>query len=96
MQRFTSSSFLLELGRFSLFQIPFDALEPTLCDAEVGEYQFILHRLRVSRRIHRTARMGDRRITERADDVNERVGVLVRGHVDESLRAGAWRGDRDR
>ena len=68
--------------------MPFEA---PLGDAEVGEDQLVFHRLRVARRVDRAGRMRDRRVAERADDVHERVGVLVAGDVDERLRAGSRR-----
>ena len=78
---------LLEFGRASLLQILLDAFEPPLGDAEVGEDQLVFHRLGVARRIDRPGGMGHRRIAEGADDVDERVGVLVAGDIDERLGA---------
>ena len=87
--------FALQIGRFSLLQIFVDALEPPLRQPEVRENQFVFHRLRVTRRIHRSGRMRDRRIVERAQNVNERVGILECGDVDERLAAPGLDGHRD-
>ena len=84
-----------ELGRAALLQVLLEPLEPPLGDAEVGEDQLVFHRLRVARRIDRARRMRDGRIVERAQDVDERVGVLVGGDVDERLRAAGPPGDRE-
>ena len=77
----------LELGRAALLQILLEPFEPALGDAEVREDQLVFHRLRVARRIDRPRRMRHRRIVEGAEDVDERVGVLVGGDVDQRLRA---------
>jgi hypothetical protein len=43
----------LEVGPYTLLQILLDALETALGDAEIGEDQLVLHRLRVARGIDR-------------------------------------------
>ena len=78
--------FLLELGGTALLQIFLEALEPPFNDAEVSEDQLVFHRLGVARRIDRAGGVRDRRVAERAHDVDERVGVLVASHIDERLR----------
>ena len=80
-------AFLLELCGAALLQIFLETFESPLDDAEVGEDQLVLHRLRVARRVDRARCMRDRRVAKRADDVHEGVGVLVAGDVDERLRA---------
>ena len=84
---------LLELRGFTLLEILLDAFEPALGDAEVREDQLVLHRLRIARGIDRARRVRDRRIAKRANDVDERVGVLVAGNIDERLRPRARGGD---
>ena len=71
----------------AFLQIFLEPLEASLGDAEVRKDQLVFHRLGVARRIDRARRVGDRGIVERADDVDERVGVLVRGDIHERLRA---------
>ena len=74
-----------ELGRPRFLQILDEALQPAFGDAEVREDQLVFHRLRVARRIDRPGRVRHRGIVERADHVDERVGVLVGGDVDQRL-----------
>ena len=83
-----------ELGGAALLQILLEPLEPALGDAEVREDQLVFHRLRVARRIDRARRVRHGRILERAQHVDERVGVLVGDDVDERLRAGRLPGGR--
>ncbi len=84
---------LLELRRTTLLQILLEPLETPFDDDEVREDQLVFHRLRVARRIDRAGGVRDRCVAEGADDVDERVGVLVAGHVDERLRACFRRSD---
>ena len=79
----------LELRGLRLLEVLFETLEAAFGHAEVGEDQLVFHRLRVTRRIDRACRMGNGGIPKRAQDVNERIGVLVRDDVDERLCAGA-------
>src|SRR5262245_11365597 len=81
-------AFFLELGRARLLQVLLYPLEPPLEDAEVGEDQLVLHRLRIPGGIDRARRMRNCLVVKGAHDVHERVGVLVAGHVDERLRTG--------
>ena len=88
--RASRSRLLLELGGLVLLEILLDPLEPPFDDAEVGEDQFVFHRLRVARRIDRSATgCGTDGVAKRAHDVHERVGVLVAGDVDQRRGAGA-------
>ena len=64
LQRSTRSRSFSSSGERALLQILLDALEPPLGDAEVGEDQLVLHRLRVARRVDRAGRMRDRRRRE--------------------------------
>ena len=82
-----------EVGGAGLLEILLQPLQTALCDAEVREDQLVFHRLRVARRIDRAGRVRHRRILERAQDVDERVGVLVRDDVDQRLGAGRLAGD---
>ena len=75
-----------EIGRPALLQILLEPFEPPFGDAEVREDQLVFHRLRVASRVDRPGRMRHRRIRERPQHVDERVGVLVRGDIDERLR----------
>ncbi len=78
---------LLELRRASLFQILFDAFEPAFGDSEIRQNQLVFHRLRITGGVDRARRVRHALIAERMDDVHERIGVLVPGHVHERLRA---------
>ena len=44
---------LLQVWCVALFEIPLEALQPPLDNAEVGEYQFVLHRPHIPRGVHR-------------------------------------------
>ncbi len=78
-------AFSFEIRGLRFLEILFEAFQTPLCDAQVGEDQLILHRLRVARGVDGAGRMRDRWIVECAENVNKRVGVLVRGDVHECL-----------
>ena len=85
LQRQHDLALRFEVGRAHLLQVPLDAFEPALGDAEVGEDQLVLHRLGVGRRVDRRAHGGDGLVAKRAHDVHERVGVAERRHVEQCL-----------
>ena len=84
-------AFALEIGGAVLLQILFDPLESTLGHAQVGQDQLVFHRLCVARRIDRPRRVRDRGVVEGADDMDERIGILVPGDVDQRLGAARCR-----
>ena len=94
LHRCTSSRSSSSSADLRLLQIFLDAFQTAFRDAEIREDQLIFHRLRVARRIHRSGWMRDCFVAKRAHDVNKRVSVLVRGDIDERLRAGASRRDQ--
>ena len=71
---------LLALGRLALGLRPVPAaalepLEPSLGHREVGERELEVELLQVARRVDAPCRMRVRRVLERADDVEQRIGV---------------------
>src|SRR5262249_48629081 len=68
-----------------LLQIFLEPLEPALDDAQVGEDEFVFHRLDIAEWIDRTGGVGDVLVAERTDDVQQRIRIAERGDVEEIL-----------
>ena len=69
------------LGRRAVASARREPLEPPLDHREVGEHELEVEPLEVAPRVDRALRVWHRRVLERADDVEQRVGVAQPGEL---------------
>src|SRR5215471_15546298 len=79
---------LLEIGAPTLLQVPLEALEPSLDDAEIRKDQLVLHSPGVARGIDRNGCVRHGWVAEHPHDVQECDRVTKHGHVEQSRCAG--------